>query len=80
MDPYDWLNKFYSSYLAAVVSTVCRDGLSIDVHCKNQPNKSKPALCKPLIHCHSQSYRSNKTVCISYKVGAAYWAYTYQSS
>ena len=72
MDTYDWLNKFYSFYLPAVVSTVCRRGLSIDAHCKNQPNKSKLALCKALIHFNSRSYRSKKTVCISYKVGVAY--------
>ena len=41
--PYDWLNKFYSFYVAAVVGIVTRHGHSIDhhMHCKNQPNKRK---------------------------------------
>ena len=30
--PYDWLNKFYSFYVAAVVGIISRCGLSIDVH------------------------------------------------
>ena len=29
---YDWLNKFYSSYMATVVITVNGHGLSIDTH------------------------------------------------
>ena len=50
--PYDWLNKFYSFYMAAaVISSGC--GLRIEECCGNQPNKSKPALYKPLIHCNS---------------------------
>ena len=44
---YDWLNKFYSFYVAAVVGIISRHGLSIDVHHGNQPNKHKPALYKP---------------------------------
>ena len=50
---YDWLNKLYSFYMAAVVSVVdiiSRRGLSIDVCHTNQPNKSKLALYKLLIH------------------------------
>ena len=34
---YDWLNKFYSLYMAAVVGIVSRPGLSIEVHHRNQP-------------------------------------------
>ena len=37
---YDWLNKFYSFYIAAVVSSVSRCDLSIDVCHRNRPNKS----------------------------------------
>ena len=35
---YDWLNKFYSFYMAAVGDTVSRCSLSIDVHHRNLPN------------------------------------------
>ena len=37
---YDWFNKLYSFYIAVVVNTVNRHGLSIDSHWRNQPNKS----------------------------------------
>ena len=37
---YDWLNKFYNFYMAAVVGIVSRRGLSIEVYRRNQPNKS----------------------------------------
>ena len=30
MDPYDWLNKFYSCYMATVVGIVNGCGLGID--------------------------------------------------
>ena len=39
MDPYDWLNMFYSFYVIAVVGVISRDGLSIDAHHENLPNK-----------------------------------------
>ena len=42
--PYDWLSKFYSFYITAVVSIVSRRGLTIDVHCRNQSSKSKLAM------------------------------------
>ena len=51
--PYDWLNKIYSFYVAAVVGIVSRCGLIIEAYCRNQLNKSKLAMCKPLIHCNS---------------------------
>ena len=50
--PYDWLNKFYSFYLVAVVSIISRRGLRIDGHCRNQLNKSKLVMYKLLIHFH----------------------------
>ena len=40
MDPYDWLNKLYSFYIAAVVSMISGRGISMDEHRRNQPNKS----------------------------------------
>ena len=43
-EPHDWLNKFYSFYMAAVVDIVSRCGLGIDAHHRNQPDKSKLAL------------------------------------
>ena len=48
-----WLNKFYSFYVAAIVSIANRRGLSIDVFYENQPNKWKLALYKPSIHFNS---------------------------
>ena len=38
-------------YMATLVSIISRSGLTIDVHCRNQPicNKSKPALYKPIL-------------------------------
>ena len=38
MNPYDWLNKFYSFCMAAIASFVSRHGLSINVRCRDQPN------------------------------------------
>ena len=32
MDSYDWLNKFYSCFMATVVSIVNGHGLGIDTH------------------------------------------------
>ena len=49
VDPYDWLKKFYRSYMAAVVGIASMHGLKIDGHRRNQPNKSKLALYKPLL-------------------------------
>ena len=35
--------------MAAIVSIISRGGLTIVVHRRNQPNKSKLVLCKPRI-------------------------------
>ena len=51
--PYDWLNKFYSCYMASAVGIINGPGLGIDTHRGNQPDKSKLALYKALIHCNS---------------------------
>ena len=70
LSPYDWLNKLYMLYVAATVSIISRCGLTIDVHHRNQSNKSKLALCKPWIHFYShlkQLYISNKTESFSSK-------------
>ena len=45
---YDWLNKFYSFYMAAAVVISSGCDLRIEAHCGNQPNKSKPVLYKLL--------------------------------
>ena len=47
--PADWLNKFYSFYNAAVVVIDSGHSLRIEVHHRNQPNKSKIVLYKPLL-------------------------------
>ena len=44
--PFDWLNKFYSFYMAAIVGIVSRHGLTGEACHNNQPNESKLALCK----------------------------------
>ena len=36
--------------MAAIVSIISRRGLTIKVHHRNQPNKSKLVLYKPLLH------------------------------
>ena len=46
---YDWVNKFYSFYMVAVVGIISMSGLGIEVHCRKYPNKTKPVLYKPLI-------------------------------
>ena len=35
MDPYDWLNKFYSCYMATVVGIINGHVLGIDMRCRN---------------------------------------------
>ena len=68
--PYDWLKKYYSFCMAAIVSIVSRCGLRIEVRHRNQPDKSKPTLYKPLLHLYShlkQLYISNKTELFAYK-------------
>ena len=58
--------------MAAIVSIVSRRGLRIEARCRNQPNKSKLALYKPLLRLYShlkQPPISNKTKRFSYKGG-----------
>ena len=69
---YDWLNKFYTFYMAAIVSIVSRSQLTIEAYRRNQTNKSKLALYKRWIHFHSylkQFYINNKTERFSYNGG-----------
>ena len=47
--PYDWLNKFYSCYMAAIVVIDGGCGLRVAAHCRNQSNKSKLLLYKLLL-------------------------------
>ena len=56
--------------MAAIVDIVSRRGLRIEARRRNQPNKSKLALHKPLLRLYShlkQPYISNKTERFSYK-------------
>ena len=56
--------------MAAIVGIVSRRGLINEARHRNQPNKSKLALYKPLFHLYShlkQLYMSNKTERFSYK-------------
>ena len=54
IDPYDWLNKSYGFYMAAVVGIDSGSSdVSIYTRSGNQPNKSKLALYKPLLHYNS---------------------------
>ena len=58
--------------MASIVGIVSRYGLRIEEHRRNQPNKSKLALYKPLLRLYShlkQPYISNKTKHFSYKGG-----------
>ena len=60
--------------MAAIVGIVNRCCLTIEARCtcRSQPNKSKLALYKPLLHFYShlkQLYISNKTERFSYKGG-----------
>ena len=58
--------------MAAIVGIISRRGLRIEVHHRNQPNKSKLVLYKPLLRLYShlkQPYISNKTKWFSYKGG-----------
>ena len=66
--PYDWLNKFYNFYMAAVISIISRRGLRIKVCRRNHPNKIMLLLYKPLFKSHlKQLYISKKTERFSYK-------------
>ena len=50
--PYDWLNNFYTFYVAAVVGIASRYGLGVDINVQhdNQPNKHRITLYKLSIH------------------------------
>ena len=73
MDPYDWLNKFYRFYMAIVVGIVSRQGLTVEGHCINQPNKCKLRSIVQVMNSlyrHLQHlYTNNKTEHFSYKGG-----------
>ena len=48
--PYDWLTKFYSFYMAAIISNISRHGLiGYEVQRENQCIKSKIVLDKLLL-------------------------------
>ena len=47
--PYNWLNEFYTFDMTAVVGITSRRGLKNKACCRNEPNKSKLALHKPLL-------------------------------
>ena len=71
---YDWVSKFYSFYMAAIVDIVGRGGLTIEVHHGNQPSRSKLALCTLWIHFNrhlKQLYTNNKVEYFSYKRGCS---------
>ena len=51
IDPYDWLNKFYGFYMTAVFGIASGRGIGIHTRRGNQPNKSKLAMYKLLLHC-----------------------------
>ena len=56
--------------MAAIVGIASRRGLRIEVRRRNQTNKSKLALCKPLLRLYShlkQPPKSNKMKRFSYK-------------
>ena len=66
--------------MAAIVGIVSRRGLRIEVCCRNQPNKSKLVLHKPLLRLCShieQPYISNKTKHFSYKGGCGVHGHTH---
>ena len=77
--PYDWLNKYYSFCMAAIVGIVSRCGLRIEARRRNQPNKSKLVLYKPLLRLCShlkQPYISKKIKHCSYKGGCGVHGWT----
>ena len=50
MTPYDWLNKFHSFCMTAIVGIDSMHGLRTEARHRNQPSKSKLELYKPLLH------------------------------
>ena len=80
---YDWLNKFYSFYMAAVVIINSECCLRLKACCRNQPNKSKVVLYM-YISCYfhfnssfKELYIRNKMEHFSYKGGWVWMSYTY---
>ena len=68
----NWLYKFYSFYMAAVVVIGDGHGLIIEAHRKNQPNKCKLLLCALLFYFNisfKRLYIRNKMELFSYKGG-----------
>ena len=66
---YDWLHSFC---MATIVGIISSHGLRNEARCRKQPNMSKQALYKPLLHFYShfeQLYMSNKTERFCYKGG-----------
>ena len=66
--------------MAAIDGIVSRRGLRNKAHHRNQPNKSKLALYKPLLHFYShlkQLYINNRTEHFSYKGGYGVQGHTY---
>ena len=45
--PYNWLSKFYSFYMVAIIGIISRRGLTIEACHRNQPTNSNQVLCKP---------------------------------
>ena len=51
MDLYNWSNKFYGFYMAAVVDIDSGHDVSIYTCRGNYPDNNKLVLYKPLLHC-----------------------------
>ena len=49
MNPYDWLNKFCSFYMAGIIGIDNMCGLALKVSHRNQPNKTTLAQYKLLV-------------------------------
>ena len=70
IDPHDRLNKFYNFYTAAVVVSLIDMTLELKTH-KNQPEKTKLVLYKPLLRFkrHLKQLISDKMAHFSCKDG-----------
>ena len=83
MAPYDWLNRFYSFYMVAVVVISSGCLLRIEAYCRNQPYKTKPSLYKPLLlllQWFKTVVHKNKKECFSCRgaCGCVWALYAYQ--
>ena len=47
--PFDWVHKFYSFCMVAVVDIINRRGLRVDICHRNQSGKSELAVYMPLL-------------------------------